>query len=349
MTSADHNSARRQENILETAAQWFDRLQHEELTAPELAAWQQWLAQSPAHRDAFDQLQDLWQRLGEVPSPPLAGETQRAADRYTGGMPVAQWLSRGHRLGRRLAAHRRLAAAVLLAVVAGGAGVWPLWQLYSTPKVTVFETRSGEHRDVTLPDGSMLSLGARSLVWIHFEPGRREVNLDRGEAYFEVARDRSRPFMVRAGTTSITAVGTAFNVRRNGARVLVAVTEGTVAVAAGPASQDTGRTLLDAGHQLVVDPADGTPVVSQAGAQSAVAWRAGRLQYLDEPLQYVVADVNRYSAAEILIADPTLGELRVTGTVLEDDIDGWLQSLEKFMPLRVRRLAGGAVRLERQD
>ncbi len=335
--------------MLSAAAQWFDCLQHEEPGARDLAAWQQWLAQSPAHRSAFDQLQDLWQRLGDVPSPPLAGKAQMLADEYDGDMPVAQWLARGKRRTARFTGQWRAAAAVLLFVAIGAAAVWPLWQKYSAPQVTVYETDAGEHRDVRLPDGSALALGGGSLAWIQFEPGRREVRLERGEAFFEVAADRSRPFVVQAGNTAITAIGTAFNVRRSATRVQVTVTAGAVAVSPDSSDPQAGQRRLEAGHQVVVDASAGMSGITRASTQAATAWRTGRLEYLDEPLKYVVADVNRYSHAQILVVDAQLAELRVTGTVFENDVDGWLLSLEKFMPVRVRHLPGGEIRLERQE
>jgi transmembrane sensor len=228
--------------------------------------------------------------------------------------------------------------------------------------MTVYETHASEHHDARLPDGSQLSLGAKSLVWIRYGDQERTVTLERGEAFFEVAKDEERPFVVRAGDATITAVGTAFNVRKTGERVLVAVSEGVVRVK--PSAPDRGpvdpRTAsqasvppvpeqrVAAGEQITLGGMQTASKVRSVDAEATAAWRGGRLEYLGEPLKYVLADVNRYSAEAISLGDPEAGELLVTGTVYESDVSAWLDSLEEILPVTVQKRGGERVVLTRR-
>lgn len=210
------------------------------------------------------------------------------------------------------------------------------------PAVTIVETRAGENRDVSLDDGSTVSVGARSVLWATLSRDAREVTLERGEAFFRVAKDPARPFTVKIGNATVAAVGTAFNIRRTRERVVVAVAEGIVKVAAPSVS----RAQLGVGQQLSINTNDGSSSVQVVDAGAIAAWRDGLLQYRDEPLPSVIADVNRYSKHDIVIADPAVAELRVTGTVFANDVESWLQSLEAALPVRAIRAPDGSVRLE---
>jgi transmembrane sensor len=222
---------------------------------------------------------------------------------------------------------------------------------FTPPVVTVVETASGEHRDVPLSDGSIVSAGAQSMLWATLTRDSREVTLERGEAFFRVAKDPKRPFIVKVGTTTVAAVGTAFNVRRAGERVVVGVSEGIVKVDERSAGAQEQRTVirtarLRVGQQLSIDASDGSASVQTVDAIGIAAWREGRLQYRDEPLRSVIADLARYSTREIVIANPQVAHLRITGTVFAGDVDSWLQSLETALPVRVVQAPDGSVRLE---
>jgi transmembrane sensor len=319
---------------MQAAAEWLVRVQNDELGAEQIAAWQRWLTASDRNRAAFERMQALWhgmERLPDKTPPALPARTSRFTFTPT------------------------LAATLATVLVTGGLASGYLWQSLrdkAPANTAVFETATGEHREVMLPDGSRLTLGARSLAWIRFDTGRRHVTLDRGEAYFAVAPQSGRPFVVHTATATVTAIGTAFNVRKSGERLLVAVTEGRVQVASTPGTprtrMPTPPTELAAGHQLTIEPFAAAPVVRTIGAGSATAWRSGRLEYIGEPLKYVVTDINRYAQRPIRIADPQVGELLLTGTVFEDSIDVWLRSVEDLLPVTVRDEQPGEIVLERR-
>jgi transmembrane sensor len=302
------------DNLQATAASWLVRVQNDDLSVEEVAEWQQWLAAKCEHRQAFDDMQRMWQGFEKLPNK-LPPALPRPSFR-----PL-------------------LAAAAIAALVVAGLGAWHLSKsplLDRSNGVTVFETKAGEHREVTLPDGSQLALGAKSLIWIRFAPSERRIGLDRGEAFFTVVKDKARPFVVHAGEATITALGTAFNVRKSGERVSISVAQGAVKVQ---------ETPVTAGQEIIVAPSASKSSLRSVAPHSTAAWRTGRLEYLGEPLKYVVADVNRYSDQQITIGDPAVGELLLTGTVFEDDIDAWLRSVEDLLPLKVERPEPGKILL----
>jgi transmembrane sensor len=362
-----------QDELLRAAAQWSVELSSAEISPRRIVQWQQWLAASEAHRDAFDRIQSTLCAIdrGAGESIPWPTDAEIASDAYDGSVPVSLWRARLSRMAAAWASrrggawvdalrrHRRwMAVGLAASLVAAIATPIALQLMRSTrfePAVTIVETRAGENRDVSLGDGSTVSVGARSVLWATLTRGAREVTLERGEAFFRVAKDPARPFTVKIGDTTVAAVGTAFNVRRSGERVVVAVAEGIVKVDA-PAPQAASRSnpqraiiraeRLGIGQQLSIDTIDGSAILQTVNAGGVAAWRQGLLQYRDEPLQSVVADVVRYSAHDIVIADPAIADLRITGTVFANDVESWLQSLEAALPVHIIRAPDGAVRLE---
>ena len=352
--NAEHDS------VLQEAAQWSLELSCGEMPAERIAQWQQWLAASEAHRAAFDRIQSTWNAVDRYATGIVAwpSDTEVANDAYDGSVSVSDWQSRvsTKRAPRRrawltvgLAAAAALTALALLPVIRS--------MQFAPPVVTVVETASGENRDVPLSDGSVVSAGAQSMLWATLTDDSREVTLERGEAFFRVAKDPQRPFVVKVGATTVAALGTAFNVRRAGERVVIGVAEGTVkvdarvAAAQSTAQSQPQRTVirtarLTMGQQLSVDATDGSTSIQVVDVVGIAAWREGVLQYRKEPLRSVVADVIRYSARDIVIADPQIADLRITGTVFANDVESWLKGLEISLPVRVVWAPDGSARLE---
>jgi transmembrane sensor len=346
--SAEHDS------VLQAAAQWSIELSTGDIPAERIAQWQQWLAASEAHRAAFDSIQSTWRAVDRSATENVAwpSDAELASDAYDGSVSVSDWRTRvaNKRTGRRVS-WLMVGLAASVAAVAIALAVLPVMRSMqpAPPVVTVVETVAGERRDVLLGDGSVITAGPRSMLWATLGEKSREVTLERGEAFFRVAKDPARPFTVKAGATTVVAVGTAFNVRRGGERVVVSVSEGTVNVDARDTAAQSRviRTArLSIGQQLSIDASDNSASIQTVDANGIAGWRDGLLRYRNEPLRSVIADLTRYSARYIVIANPQVAELRVTGTVFADDVDSWLQSLESALPVRVVWEQNGAARLE---
>lgn len=343
---AEHPISRdRREQLLETAADWLVRLQEGELSSEALESWQHWLEVSADHRRAFDDVQALWGKLGALPHLPKApGSAEIQQDRYAGDVRVRQW--RARRTARPTA--RRwvwVSAASILVAIGGGMGAWQYWQ-NGPPLPRTYQTVTGQHQTVRLPDGSVMELGAASAAQVHYSDDERGIELLDGVVYFDVVRNSRRRFVVRAGGGSVTALGTAFTVQRRGTDVTVVVSEGLVEVAKPvPAARapvvDVNRqpsvVQLPAGQQVAFSSREGLALPEATDVAAATAWREGRLVFQDESLGAAIADVNRYSRVRIELADAQLAELRLTGTVVTSHVDGWLSGLESVLPVTVAK------------
>lgn len=237
---------------------------------------------------------------------------------------------------------RAMAVAAAASIAVFGWMAFPQIRSVFTTEPQFYGTGLAEHRTIELEDGSRLLLGAKTSLWVTFSRSRRIVVLERGEAMFDVAKDPSRPFAVHAGYGTITAVGTSFSVQRDREHVEVVVAEGIVRVEPRISDVSEVRTTvqkqpivatLTKGQQVSYDEAgSGKISIARVDAELATAWREGRLQYVDEPLVNVIADVNRYSRRQILLDGPQAYDLRFTGVVFQDNTDRWVDQLTDVFP-----------------
>ncbi|WP_020188310.1 FecR family protein [Methylopila sp. 73B] len=189
---------------------------------------------------------------------------------------------------------------------------------------------------LTLADGTTVQLNASSAIAEDYNDSRRTVRLLRGQAFFDVAPDAARPFTVEAGQVRVTALGTAFDVRRGETETDVTVTHNAVRVeiedgAAGP-------IRIGQNEQAVIDHE--TPKVHRRATDGdlALAWRRGRLVVDDAPLAYVIEEMDRHFSGRILIAGGVLAQRRVSGTIAIADTDASLEFLKQSLGLGVTRL-----------
>jgi transmembrane sensor len=301
------------------------------------------MALDPRHTQEFQALEKVWQDFAVLPRPALLPPALLEKDEYDSSLAVSEWNARRNRARvRRRSMAFALAASLILAGIALGTFI-----AVRAGTVEVLETRVGENRAVRLADGSRISMGGASRIEVRMESRRRELTLVRGEALFAVAKDAARPFSVHAGAATVTAVGTQFDVRRNVDRVVISVLEGRVRVQPlravvpvawlAPVVPSIARgnpAELDAKHRATVDEHGMGAAVALPEVSVATAWESGRLSFDDEPLRYVVEVVNRYSGKRIVIADSEIADLRVSGTVLGEHIDGWVASLNTAFGIR---------------
>ena len=323
--------------IEHTAAQWLMRIQAGDVTESDLLEWEAWLNADTRHKKAFDAVESASVHIArEQPSLsdiPLPSEIELRADTYDGEQSVSTHLDT---LTRQPAYRWAIAASVILAAGLLAINTW--WTGEPDTSLQVLETLESEHRSLDLDDGSRIVLGAASSLSVNYSAERRTVVLEAGEALFEVAKDRERPFVVLAGSGTITAVGTAFNVRRDLDRVVVTVTEGEVEVVQQPNPITAGTDATLTMGERVEYSTRGMEKLEDVEPEMATAWQNGRLRYRGEALKHVIPDVDRYSTHTVIIGDSAVGELEFTGTVFQDNADEWLQSLERVFPVEVVEL-----------
>jgi transmembrane sensor len=369
------------------AADWLLRIQERELSPEQLAEWLHWMEQDERHARAFDDVVRAWHGTASIESPteptlPWPTAAELAADAYDGSASVTTWIDQ-NKVGasedphvakvdptspNRASRRRRFAPLAVAASLAGlGFITWVVRDARldaPTASTQIVETGFDEHRSIALDDGSRLEVGSQSLILVSMTPSHRNLTLERGEAFFTVAKDPRRPFTVKAGHANVTAIGTAFNVRHTGQRVVVAVAEGVVQLASIPAARTRGAvdgiernqdaapdfsSRLRAGQRAVLEDQQLPPRLSQVDAREIDGWRSGRLQYENEPLSSVVEDLGRYSGRRMTFGDTAARDLRITGTVFKTRVDSWLNSLPKALPVRTRQLPDGTVVIESVD
>ena len=191
-------------------------------------------------------------------------------------------------------------------------------------------------RTLPLADGSQATLASASGIDVRLSHHARDIDLTAGEAIFEVAKDRQRPFAVAVDGYRAVAVGTRFSVRRDATDLRVVVTEGTVRLDAPPANGIAQPSvLLPAGSVALVR--DGGLLVRGlplAEAQQLLDWRDGLLAFRDAPLREVAAEFNRYNARKLMVADAEAGALRIGGSFRWDNEEGFVRLLEAGFPVR---------------
>lgn len=312
---------------LRAASRWLVALRECGDDDTVIADWLAWCDAAPENLDAFERIKTTWKVSGAAL---VASAPQVSAAPPAASSPAAQRRPRRHRRWRSLARAAGMVMAVGLSAI-----------LLTQPAGTThtLSTAVALHATNPLPDGSVVELGARSRIATRYSEAERRVVIEEGEAYFDVAHDPERPFVVQVGGLSVIAVGTAFNVRSGQERVVVTVTEGRVRLAraapAGPGRPPVPAVEAGAGEQATFSARQGTIDVAMADPGVATAWREGVLKFVHEPLDEVVANLNRYSTRQIVLADPRLAQLRYTGTVFGTRLDDWLDAVEGVFPITV--------------
>jgi transmembrane sensor len=329
-------------DIDEEAAAWIWRMDSAVVAVADRQAFDAWLRQDPRHRRAAAELSAVWSALDGLAE--AKREEKIATFAKDANLPL---LHHSQRLW--------FAAAAMLAAVAVGA----MW-LQQGSELQTLATAVGQQRNVTLADGSIVTLNTNTIVETALRRHTREIYLRKGEAHFQVAHDRSRPFLVHAGDAVVRAVGTEFEVRvLTDQHVDVVVNEGRVEVqttAPMPASPSpypsahpraaaaTTVRALKAGERLSTASRDYavTPVTAQQ-LSSELAWREGAIIFDGEPLAEAIAEIERYTDARIVVSDPQIAGLRVGGRFRTGDVQEFFDALQTALPVSIRRTNGGLV------
>ncbi|MGF7151616.1 transmembrane sensor [Sphingomonas zeicaulis] len=293
------------------AAHWVARLNSKPVARSTLDAFFLW-RRAEGNADAFADAERLWSDSEALAAAPEIREATDAA------------LLRGKRRSRipnRLT-QLGLAGAALLAVAAG---------LLLVPGRTgrdAIETQVGERRDITLADGSQVQLNADTQIFVALTADERRVRLERGEAIFSVTHDSRRPFRVAAGDVVVTATGTRFDVRRLRGATVVTLIDGRVQVRHG----NGAAVRLSPGEQWRSLPS-ASPVVRQVDTGRATAWLNGRVVFDATPLDEALAQINRYAAKPLRLADRSFAGQPVSGSFDLRDTDGFVKAVTTLLPL----------------
>lgn len=300
------------------AAAWVARLHGSSRSRAMEEGFQRWLKADAAHARAFELATEAWEIGGTIPR----GALTSVADTSMNHTP-------------RRTAKPYLALAAALSVVVTGALVY---LRLAEPAVS---TAVGEQRILTLADGSRIFLNTDTRLVVNDEPRRRHIRLDNGEALFDVAEDRTRPFVVTAGDREVVALGTSFVVRRDDQQLAVTLLEGKVAVAPVPSGDDgspvpEASTVLLPGQRLVLAESE-APKLDQPSLESITAWRRGEIILDKTRLQEAIAEMNRYSELKLVIEEPEIADIRVSGIFRIGDSARFAHAVAQTYHLNVDR------------
>jgi len=308
-------------DVKQSAAEWLVRLQSGTMPLAEREQFVDWLRASPAHVAEMLHLARMHKGLSEFSQwADIAPEP--AADSLIESGSVIPFPG----VTLRRSAPRRwpgaAAAAAVLVIVACGV------LLTNHFGQTVITTQVGERREMTLAEGTEVSIAPNSKVRIHLDMKQRLITLDQGEAFFRVSKDPKRPFVVDAGQTRALAVGTSFNVERLTDSVVVTVVEGRV---------DVGAAIVGANEQVSVSRTGRAAPPRRVNGTRETAWLQGQLVFENDPVAEVVRRFNSYNHLQVHIADDSLAARPVNGVFRATDPESFIAFLQSVAGVRVRR------------
>lgn len=288
------------------ALEWFVLMKDEKASDEDRRSFGEWIDASPEHRDAYERALSLWARFDIV-------------------APEFEKLRR-----KRLVTRRKLLAGGAVALAGAPAAYWAT----RPERFADFVTGIGERRSFRLDDGSEVELGSRSALSVDYAQGLRRLVLFDGQAYFDVAADPARPFVVEAGSGSVRALGTQFDVKRSGGEVSVTVARHSVLVKSA-----TGSPVnLDTGWQVSYGAGASEP--REVDVAGVIAWRRDRIVFEGAPLRIVLRELERYRRGPIYLADRSIGDMSVTAVFDTKEADAALNTIARALPVRLVDLAG---------
>jgi transmembrane sensor len=323
----------------QAAATWIAKRDLGPWSERDAVALTDWLEASVEHRVAYYRLNSAWQEAGRLNarlSPSSGEDVARSSHAALGAgepdaAPLAANVPTDSKPSQRL---RYLAMAATVLVMIGAALILTSSDLF---RGRVHSTVVGGLQVVPASDGSQITLNTDSAIRLAFTRSERRVELKHGEAFFEVAKDPRRPFVVVVDNRRVVAVGTAFSVRRRDDGMRVVVAEGEVRVEL-PDEQTTRMQSLTAGSVLNASNDDVTVQTrTTAEIEQGLSWRSGILTFRETRLEDAVAEFNRYNDRKLVIEDPKLAEIQIGGVFGTTNLDSFVQLLEDGFSVRATR------------
>lgn len=308
------------------AARFIVRRDEGDWSPADQAELDAWLAESLSHKVAYWRLEEGW----------------RLTDRLRALYVPDEDAPPARRIWRSFAPFAVAASLVLVLV---GFAMWPR---PDPVRIVQFETRIGERRTVHLPDGSTIDLNTNTKLHVALGEERRSAWVSGGEAYFQIAHDKSRPFVVHAGGHDVSVLGTKFSVRRDGELVRVAVLQGAVQFQDTGHSSALGSTVLRGGSTAVAN-SKATIVLREplSRLEQGLRWRNGAIVLDGKTLGQAVAELNRYNQIPMVVADDQLAAMPIGGGFQLDNREAFIRLLIEVYDVRVSRTADGKIILKR--
>ncbi len=293
-------------------------------------AFQKWLDADSEHRRIWHELNDLWEDPHVALATSSLNVEANALDHSTVFAPA--------QISRTKPGHWRygifgLAAAALFAIVAP-----PLYTYMSVALNADFQTATGQVERITLPDGSHMVLDAQSAVVLDYEGQQRGIRVLKGQAWFDVVHDATRPFHVTGQFSNVVVKGTAFSVSTQADKDVIALERGSVEARA--LNYPYGSVTLSPG-QTIYATKDRLSDISTFKPDEALAWKKGWVVFTDKPLSAALDEISQYDTGNTLIFSASLAKVAVSGSYRIDRIDAAIDGIVTAAGGKITRLPGG--------
>jgi transmembrane sensor len=337
------------DQINQQAAEWFTLMQSEDVSAIDRKALQAWLAEHADHREAFEQVELLWQDLGDLVGTTEGDALRQSVESESITARLQSLFMAPLITFKNIVSVPRYAMSLVAVVcVAVGSLMLPA---ANAPITAYYSTEKGEIETIVLADNTEITLGAKSAIRTHTSDLKRSVELLSGEAFFDVTKDRQKPFFVTVDDVLVEVVGTQFNVQKIRDTVNVSVLEGIVNVFEQGSSDSQSVSLPDviltAGQKVVKANDRAFESVRDVLSSDLGAWRLGRLIYRDISLADIVADTGRYFDGKIVLQSNDLADVKVTMTLRTDQVAQLPEMLAQVLPLKVHVISDDIILLRK--
>ena len=313
------------------AADWFARLGARSVTNGDVANFDAW-RRDPRNDAAYAKIEALWRKAERLKGDPEIEAVADAVVHPKAPPPPTKPVS-GLKLPPATVKWTGLGILICVAAVLASQPIW---------RGALYVTDAGEQRVVGLSDGSQVRLDTRTRLRVRFSKTARTIELERGQAFFTVAHDAARPFLVDAGDTEVRAVGTRFDVRRDHQDVRVVLVQGVVEVR-DETAPSSPPVRLQAGEELTPEATGMTRRL--ADVEAATGWTQGRIVLRSVPLSQAVAEVNRYSRDQLELEPGPIGATEVSGVFDAGDTEAFLAAVKDLHGLVPERQWNGTLRL----
>lgn len=362
----DDFSSNLKADIVSEACAWIVQIEEGNLTPADQVAFKEWMNRSPVNKSEINRLAQFSSELNI-----LTDMTPSLDEAMLRRRKMRKSKFRGKVVLPLIMASITVVALMFSGLFMGDS-IMPLIE----DQPSFYATQIGGQQDITLSDGSVIKLNTNTEVEVDFNAKRRKIRLIKGEAFFQVAHNQDRPFLVYAGDKVVRAVGTAFIVRNLIEKFEVTVTEGRVELKTdqvssivksvtsvstatkqakpsivGPIAIEAGETITYAIASAVVTAApkknNRVEKITKREIERELSWQDGLLEFSDTPLTEVIADLSRYTSLKIEISDPELRNLKFGGLFRTDELSVLFDTLETNFDIKIDYESNDIVKISR--
>tara|TARA_R110002072_G_scaffold166730_4_gene320114 strand:- start:681 stop:1736 length:1056 start_codon:yes stop_codon:yes gene_type:complete len=322
--------------IENTAHEWLIKIMSDTATDADIDAFEVWRDKNPEHGKAYANVSQIWNELGVLARSPQGENLRKSVDDIEEAQGIFFVLANSIKQRFSIPQYALASLAALLMII--------LFMQETPPQTPeIYQTTTSEVREITLTDGSIITLGALSRVEVNFNNTGRNVSLIQGQAFFDVAKNPNNPFYVKAKDTIVRVLGTKFDIHFGPKDITVGVLEGLVQVTPKQVNKENHETKVLTAGQMISTTSNGFLNDIQLAQVKPGSWREGRLVYKEIEFLKVIADANRYYSRKIILQDDSLEKVHITTSFDVEQIDIFLKSLPEIFNVDVVYLSSGDI------